>query len=130
MTGTPRILVTGSRTWTDTTTVRDVLVEAWQRFPGAILVSGACPRGADRLAEQCWTRWGGTVERWPAEWDRYGRAAGFRRNEHMVNAGADLCLAFIHSGSRGATHCAAAAQRAGITVATYAYPLTMEDFAR
>ncbi|OKA03367.1 SLOG family protein [Amycolatopsis regifaucium] len=110
----PRVLVTGSRTWTDTTMIRDALAKIWQWRPDTVLVTGACPRGADKLAEECWTHWGGQIEQWLADWDRHGRAAGLRRNEHMVNAGADYCLAFIHDNSRGATHCAEAAQRAGI----------------
>lgn len=107
-----RVLVTGSRTWTDTAVIRHALAGVWH--PDTILVTGDCPHGADRLAEQCWTRWGGQVERHPAQWQRHGRAAGFRRNQDMVDTRPDACLAFIHRHSPGATHCAHAARRAGI----------------
>ena len=107
-----RVLVTGSRTWTDTTVIRDALAAVWH--PDTMLVTGACPHGADQLAEQCWRAWGGTVERWPADWRHHGRAAGFRRNQQMVDTAPDECVAFIRSHSPGATHCAQAARRAGI----------------
>jgi hypothetical protein len=120
MTGHRRVLITGSRTWTDTTVLRAALAQMWH--PDTILVSGACPRGADHLAEQCWTRWDGTVEQWPADWHHHGRSAGFRRNLAMVAAGADVCLAFIHAHSPGASHCAAAARRAGIPTTVHQAP--------
>jgi hypothetical protein len=55
-----------------------------------------------------------TVEPYPADWDRWPRQAGYRRNAEMVAAGADECRAFIRGGSRGATHCAREAEKAGI----------------
>ena len=112
--GPRRVLVTGSRTWADTAAIRDALAAVWGDGTG-VLVSGACPTGADQLAEQCWTQWGGRVERHPAAWDRHGRGAGFRRNAAMVAAGADVCVAFIRNGSRGASHTAQLAEAAGIT---------------
>ena len=108
-----RILITGSRDWTD----RDTLYQALAQHaePYATVVSGACPTGADRMAEE----WGEiqpdiTVERHPADWERFGRSAGPKRNREMVNLGADICLAFIKNNSRGASMTADLAERADI----------------
>jgi len=113
--GPRRVLVTASRTWEDTSTIRRALAEQWGDGT-AVLVSGACPRGGDRIAEMIWRGWGGRVERHPADWRAHGRGAGLRRNGEMVAAGADVCLAFIRDGSRGATHTARLAHEAGIPV--------------
>lgn len=118
---TKRILVTGSRTWDDDWTVEHALVDAWIGFDPdpVVVVHGACSRGADAIAD----RWAQShherndtvdVERHPADWKGYGKAAGFIRNAEMVAAGADLCLAFIRNRSRGATDCLTQARNAGI----------------
>ncbi|MGH3568652.1 MAG: SLOG family protein [Pseudonocardia sp.] len=124
MAPTPRrVLVTGSRTWTDTRIIRDALATAWGAGT-AVLVVGACPAGADTLAEACWRAWGGRVERHPADWARHGRTAGFLRNQHMVSLGADICLAFIRDNSPGASHTARLAESAGIPVHRHRAPET------
>lgn len=110
---TDRILITGSRDWTDVPFIARMLAIAARLHPGAVLVHGDC-RGADRIAAQIWIRWGLPTEPHPADWSR-GRAAGPIRNAEMVKAGADLCLAFLLPGSRGAVHCAHLAEQAGIT---------------
>ncbi len=117
MTSHRRVLITGSRTWTDPTTIRAALRLVWH--PDAVLVSGGCPTGADALCETCWRAWGSQIERHPADWTRHGRSAGFRRNAEMVTAGADICLAFIRDHSPGASHTARLAQTADIP--TYRY---------
>jgi hypothetical protein len=126
-----RVLVTGSRDWPKAWMVVFELAEAardaenWGRGQLTV-VHGACPTGADRTARN-WVSWvtapGGNSfpiieEAHPAEWDLYGKAAGFIRNSQMVALGADLCLAFIKDKSRGATHCASEAYKAGIEVRT------------
>jgi hypothetical protein len=112
-----RILITGSRTWIDNTRIRDALADAYRRFPDAVLVHGDA-RGADRIAAGIWRRGGLPTEAHPADWTR-GRGAGMARNRHMVDLGADVCLAFIRQHSRGATHCAALAEAAGIPTCRY-----------
>ncbi|TQS30016.1 DUF2493 domain-containing protein [Microbispora sp. KK1-11] len=125
-----RVLVTGSRTWrspTDRQTLRDALDAVHAAFPNLVVVHGACSRGADFLAQR-WAedrnRAGATitVEQHPADWDRYRRAAGFRRNAEMVATRPDLVLAFIRNGSPGATHCAGLAEKAGIPVRRWTQP--------
>ncbi|MGH3525755.1 MAG: hypothetical protein ACRDQ6_00390 [Pseudonocardiaceae bacterium] len=76
-------------------------------------------RGADQLADEVARGWGWTPEPHPADWARYGRSAGYRRNAAMVTLGADVCLAFILDGSRGASHTAQLAHTAGIPTRRY-----------
>lgn len=122
---TVRILVTGSRDWDDEETVAFALLE---QDPCAehddcfmdehliTVVHGDCPRGADAIADRFARQWGVTVERHPADWEQYGKRAGFVRNAEMVQLGADICLAFIKNGSKGASMTARLAEEAGIPV--------------
>ena len=111
------MLITGSRTWTNEAAITEALREHWGDGTG-VLVSGACPSGADAIAERVWSSWGGKVERHPADWQA-GKGAGYRRNADMVAAGADVALTFIRDGSRGASHTAELAERSGIPVCRY-----------
>ncbi len=110
------VLVTGSRTWDDAEFVRITLNAAWFSIgPSMVLMHGACPDGADELADQ-WAALGRVpVIRVPADWKRDGRAAGILRNMRMVDMGPlTHCVAFIRDDSRGATHCASYARSRGV----------------
>ncbi len=113
-----KILVTGSRTWTDARKVEQEIFRALYEVKTphceAVLIHGACPSGADALADQYATDTGMYVLRFPADWNRYGRSAGYRRNVELVGTGPDICLAFIRKGSRGASMTADLASKAGI----------------
>lgn len=112
-----RVLVTGSRDWTEVSVIEAELMRAWKAHgcpPDAILVSGNCPTGADHMAEQIWGTMGLTVELHPANWTKFGKAAGPLRNREMVALGADVCLAFIKNHSRGASHCLSLAEEDNI----------------
>lgn len=119
-----RVLVTGSRIWSDYVAVRDALLEQMEVDPELVIVHGDCPRGADALADRFFREAvaGGAqvaIERHPADWNGHGKSAGFIRNQQMVNAGADICLAFPLGRSPGTRHCMKAAERAGIPVINY-----------
>lgn len=107
-----RVLVTGSRTWRHPAAVWAAL-DSITTTPITV-VHGDCRTGADRAAAMWCHAHGATDERHPAEWHRYGTAAGPIRNAKMVAAGADICLAFVRGGSRGASLTARLASEAGI----------------
>lgn len=116
---TLRILITGSRNWTDRGMIRRALCRAG-RDAGAhpqetTVVHGGAP-GADTIAGEVAAEFGCRVEVHPADWDRYSKAAGPIRNAGMVTAGADLCLAFPIGESRGTRDCIRQARLAGIPV--------------
>jgi hypothetical protein len=118
-----RVLVTGSRDWTDSDRIYWAIHKYCDDHAGDepfTIVHGDCPTGADSMADGVvrlvtWLR----VERHPADWTSYGKRAGYIRNKAMVDAGADICLAFIRNNSRGATMCAGLAAKAGIPVVIY-----------
>jgi hypothetical protein len=120
MTAPYRILVTGSRDWDDPKVIYRALGEARGDTPHdrVVLVHGGA-RGADAMAARYAEAMDWGVEACEADWQRHGKAAGFIRNAEMVSLGADVCLAFIRNSSRGATHCADAAEKAGIPVRRY-----------
>lgn len=119
-----RVLVTGSRHWTDTGAIQEQVVKLAERHPGPMVLvhGGQVSRnpenrsryGADYLAAMIATRLGWVTEEFPAEWDRFGRSAGPIRNQMMVDHGADLCLVFPMPDSRGTWDCVRRAKAAGI----------------
>ena len=119
-----RVLITGSRQWVDGQAIMNDLDAEYDLSGGptcdefTVVHGGAA--GADRLAG-LWVKYridagfhNVYAEVYRPDWDGKGRKAGILRNLHMVNLGADRCLAYIYDNSRGATHCATAANAAGI----------------
>lgn len=111
-----RILITGSRDWDDANAIAFVMEGAVPLMARDVTVVHGDARGADRIAGAYAEQAGWKVEKHPANWNLYGKKAGFIRNKEMVDLGADICLAFIKNNSRGATMCAQLAREAGIPV--------------
>lgn len=60
-------------------------------------------RGADSLGERYAKERGYTVLEYPAEWDKYGKRAGYMRNEQMAKV-ANCTVAFWDGSSKGTEH--------------------------
>ena len=98
-----RVLVCGSRDFRDRGLVDAKLDEVRERLGGVPMrvISGAA-RGADSLAADWARRNGVPCDEYPADWDHYGRSAGYRRNEQMLAKGRPhLVVAFPQGESRG-----------------------------
>jgi len=116
-----RLLVCGSRTWTDHPRLWQVLDRlVSEHSDGQVTVIEGDARGADRLAGQLAHQRGWRLERYPADWTRHGRAAGFRRNARMLQQGRpDLVVAFTVGPlqqSRGTADMVRRARAAGVPV--------------
>ncbi|WP_080989611.1 SLOG family protein [Mycolicibacterium conceptionense] len=120
-----RILITGSRHWHDRAAVERALRDvAAGLYPEEVtVVHGDCPYGgADIIAAEIAAGWGCTVEAYPAEMGADGHVLGPARNQRMVDLGADICLAFPDSKSRGTWDCVRRAEKAGIPISIdYSY---------
>jgi len=112
-----RVIVCGDRNWDDH---KIMLREMKKLPPDTIIVEGGC-RGADKLAARIAKSLGFQVEEHPAKWEVHRKAAGPIRNKEMLDAGADLVLAFHKdfANSKGTKHMVTIARKAGIT--TYVY---------
>lgn len=120
-----RVLITGSREFTDRQTVAAALTDVWrENGKQQLVVVHGSARGADSLAAAVADNQPDhhlIQEAHPADWRPNGvldRAAGHKRNAEMIATGVDICLAFFKTGAgnRGTTGCVALARKAGIQV--------------
>ena len=65
------------------------------------LVSG-CANGVDKLGEKFALENGISIERYPADWDKFGKSAGYKRNAEMASVAEALVLIWdgMSNGSR------------------------------
>jgi hypothetical protein len=108
-----RVLICGSRTWTDRAKIRDLIEELPYH---AVVIHGAHHSGADKIADEEARAAGLRIERYPADWEKHGKSAGPRRNMLMVQDGApDFAFAFHSKGSsRGTEDCVKRCREAGV----------------
>lgn len=108
-----KILICGGRDFED----RDVFYKAMLDFmydKNVSIIHGAA-KGADTLAADWARAFGHQAESYPANWDKYGKRAGYIRNVQMLNEGKpDLVIAF--PGGKGTAMMIKLAEAAGTPV--------------
>jgi hypothetical protein len=93
-----KVLVTGGRGLSNCTLLFATLDHLHADHAFTTLIHGGAS-GADRLAGEWATSRGIPVEDYPADWQRYGLAAGPIRNQQMLDEKPDMVVAF--PGGRG-----------------------------
>jgi len=116
-----RIIIAGSRNFRDYELLRSTMFDVIDRGnPRDFTILSGGARGADMLGE-CFAREHGCgLEVYPADWDRYGKSAGYRRNVEMAE-NADVLLAFWDEESRGTQHMIQIAKKKGLIVRVILY---------
>lgn len=95
-----RIIIAGGRDFYDYDLVKMTMARI--AYKPAVIVSG-CAKGADTLGIK-WAIDNFTpVDKYPADWDRYGKSAGYKRNVQMAE-NADMLIAFWDGKSKGTKH--------------------------
>jgi hypothetical protein len=118
------IIIAGSRGFTNYSLLREHMAELFGRWgdsgfgrpfvgPHHIISGGA--RGADALGERFAHEHGLSVSVMKADWDLFGKSAGYRRNQEMAEI-ADALIAFWDGRSRGTKHMIDIARKRGLSV--------------
>ncbi|RXP52351.1 DUF2493 domain-containing protein [Lutibacter sp. HS1-25] len=95
-----KIIIAGSRTFTNYQKLKQTCDHILQDQTNIEIVSGAYNKGADKLGEQYAAERGFPLTKFPADWKRYRKAAGPKRNQQMANY-ADVLVAFWDGESKG-----------------------------
>jgi len=111
-----KILVAGGRDFDD----YDRLKSDLDALKPTTIISGMA-RGADSLGCDYGAYEGIHVHAFPANWNLYGKSAGYKRNQQMLDEGKpDLVLIYYDGSSKGTGHMIDIAKKAGIkTVIKY-----------
>ena len=117
-----KVIVAGTRTFDDYELLKSKLDFFLKNQTDVEIVSGTA-RGADALGERYAAERGLAVKQFPADWDRYGRSAGYRRNAEMAEY-ADAAVVFWDGKSKGSKHMIDLAKEKGLPVRVVLYNKT------
>jgi hypothetical protein len=115
-----RLLVCGGRDFNNASFLELCLDRAHVKTGIACIIEGGA-RGADTLAREWAKSRGCKFETYPADWEKHGKAAGFKRNQLMLDqAKPDGVIAF--PGGNGTNDMIERTRKAGVKIWTPAPP--------
>ena len=113
-----RVIVAGSRSIQNESLVfqkLDTLLAEKRRAGETVQIISGTARGIDQIGEAYAAARGLSCRRFPADWDTYGKRAGYLRNCQMAE-NADALVAFWDGTSPGTKHMIEVAKDRGLAV--------------
>ncbi len=114
-----KIIIAGGRTFNNYDLLSESCDKAFSLQKEIEIVSGTAD-GTDKLGEKYAKEKGYTVKQFPADWNKYGKSAGYKRNEEMAKY-ADALIAFWDGKSKGTKHMIDLAKRYNLKVKVIIY---------
>ena len=109
-----KIIIAGSREITDYDFVEKAILESGWIDKDTEIISGMA-RGVDTLAVEFAHKLGLPLHKFPADWKKYGGAAGMIRNREMAEFG-DAMIAIWDGSSRGTENMITVARLRGLKI--------------
>ena len=107
------VIIAGSRNFNDYELLSSVIDAFRMRENENITIVSGGARGADRLGEKYARENNLELHIYEANWSKFGKSAGFVRNEEMADFG-DYLLAFWDGRSPGTQHMIKTAKKKGL----------------
>lgn len=104
-----RIIIAGSREFLDYPLLEANVSKIISSLDGNVRIISGCARGADKLGIQYAKEHNIALSEFPADWNRYGKSAGYKRNTAMAefavsDSNKGILVAFWDGISRGTKH--------------------------
>ena len=114
-----KCIVAGSRTFTDYAVLKKKLDFLFSQYsPEEVTIISGTAMGADKMGERWAKEFGCKLIQCPANWDKYGKQAGYLRNTQMAEM-ATHCVVFVKDNSKGSMHMISIAAEKGLILRAY-----------
>ena len=113
-----RVIIAGSRNFSDFAFLQKKMDFLLQNVIDQVEILCGEARGADALGKKYALQKGYSCASFPADWKKYGRAAGPMRNRDMAK-NADACVCFWDGKSKGTENMIDEARKAGLCLRVY-----------
>lgn len=116
------VIIAGTRTFNDYKLLNNKVsaILKYKLQTHQVNIICGCAKGADTLGMRFGYQNNLYVKRCPANWELYGKRAGYLRNEFMATS-ADACIVFWDGKSKGSKHMIDIANKKGIPLRIIRY---------